>query len=277
MTIWVHGPSAWDTVVEIEDFPKPGEFIRAIKKSERPGGSGLNVAMALATTDEEIGFITYLGADTYGERIRSLISKSGVSAVHIKESNAPTLHALILKDGSGERTIIALEPTQMGELGISDIKFKSKDIFLFTIWRDEYKPLLTTLNSLGVICIVGAKALEDNDVKAEHVVGSKSDLKIMDLESGKARFDNIVITDGANGATLYSKMEEIHQNSLAKTVLDATGAGDSFLAGYALAVAKKMSDSQRLYLASAWSAEALASDSSLPPSWAEIRDRWDFK
>lgn len=277
MTIWVHGPSAWDTVVEIEEFPKPGEFIRAIKKSERPGGSGLNVAMALATTGEEIGFITYLGSDAYGAQIKSLIANSGIKKIEIKDSKLPTLHALILKDGSGERTIIALEPTQMGELGISDIKFKSQDIFLFTIWRDEYKPLLTRLNSLGVICIVGAKALEDTDVKAEHVVGSKSDFKIIDLESAKARFDNIVITDGANGATMYSKDAEIHQNSLAKVVNDATGAGDSFLAGYALAVAKEMSDSQRLYLASAWSAEALASDSSLPPSWAVISDRWDFK
>ena len=76
---------------------------------------------------------------------------------------------------------------------------------------------------------------------------------------------------------MYSKEEEIHQDSLAKAVIDATGAGDSFLAGYALAIAKEMGDSQRLYLASAWSAEALASDSSLPPSWTEIKGRLDTK
>ena len=277
MTIWVHGPSAWDTVVEIEKYPMPGEFIRAIKKSERPGGSGLNVAMALATTEEEIGFITYLGMDNYGEQVRSLITKSGINQVYVKDSIAPTLHALILKDGSGERTIIALEPTEMGELGLSDIRFQRGDIFLFTIWRDEYKPLLTELNSSGVICVVGAKALEDSEVEAEHVVGSIRDFVNIDPDSCKNRFRKIVITDGANGAKLYADGEVIHQNSLAKKVLDATGAGDSFLAGYAYAVAKGMSDSQRLHLASAWSAGALASDSSLPPSWTEIKGRLEIK
>lgn len=273
MTIWIHGPSAWDSVVEIGSFPKPGDFLRAVKKSERPGGSGLNVALAIASADTEAGFITYLGNDEYGLRLEEVISQSGLKVVHVKRSTKPTLHALILKDESGERTIIALETTEMAELGLGEAKIESGDIFVFTIWFPEYKQILDKLRNIGVTSIVGTKALEDSDVFADHVVGSQKDFKALNLDEIIKRFGKVVITEGSNGVTLINGSSKIHQASLADVVRDSTGAGDSFLAGYALAVSKHMKDEECLYLASVWAAASLATDSSIPPKWESIKDR----
>lgn len=277
MTIWVHGPSAWDSVIEIDSFPKPGDFLRAKHKLERPGGSGLNTAVALASSDLEVGFITYLGKDTYGDLISSLLKEVNFKHLRIKNSDLPTLHALVLKDNSGDRTIIALEPTEMNQLGVEVSDIKQGDIFVFSIWRSEYKAILDDLNNKGVICVVGASALEDNEVCAAHVVGSKRDFKNIDINSAKSRFENIVITDAENGAVLHSKSHTIHQDSLASEVKDATGAGDSFLAGYVLSLAKGLSNEASLYLASAWAASALVYNSSLPPTWPEVRNRWGLQ
>ena len=277
MTIWIHGPSAWDSVIEIEHLPKSGDFIRALSKEERPGGSGLNVAMALVSADVEVGFITYLGDDQFGESIKDLLIQANFKYLKIKKSALPTLHALLIKDQTGDRTIIALEPTEMAQLGLEGAEIKQGDIFIFTLWRSEYISILNKLNSNGVICIVGTKALEDRQVSAHYAVGSVKDFGKADLELARNNFVNIILTDAENGAISYSKNEEIHQESLASEIKDATGAGDSFLAGYALALAKGLDSKQRLYMASAWAASTLTYNSSLPPKWSEIKDRWGFK
>lgn len=276
MTIWIHGPSAWDSVIEIEHLPKSGDFIRALSKEDRPGGSGLNVAMALASADVEVGFITYLGDDKFGESIKDLLQKANFKYLKIKQSVLPTLHALIIKDQTGDRTIIALEPTEMAELGLENAEIKEGDIFVFTIWRSEYISILNKLNSKGVVCIVGTKALEDMQVSAHYAVGSVKDFGKADLDLVRNNFVNIVLTDAEKGAIAYSNNEEIHQKSLANEIKDTTGAGDSFLAGYALALAKGLDSKQRLFMASAWAASALTYNSSLPPKWSEIKDRWGF-
>jgi sugar/nucleoside kinase (ribokinase family) len=286
MTIWVHGPSAWDTVIEVEKYPNPGDFLPALGKSERPGGSGLNVALALASTDSEVGFITYLGDDEHGAQIRSLLIASAIQYLDIHDFAAPTLHALIIKDTSGERTIIALETTQFRKLVEPKpeiaTKIKSGDIFIFAIWRAEFKPLLSKLNSMQVITLVGANALEDSEVKATVAIGSKKDISKTFQESNLAenevinRFEKIVLTDGSNGAQLISGNLKINQPALVSEVVDATGAGDSFLAGYSFALSQGLSNENSLFLASAWAASAVAINSSLPPKWSEVSKRWDL-
>ena len=277
MKIWVHGPSAWDTVVEVPKYPQPGDFVRAVSKSERVGGSGLNVATALASTEKEIAFITYLGQDNYGIEIKSFLKSQNFSELIIRDLNSPTLHALIIKDQSAERTIIALEQTAMGKLDLTEAEPASGDLFIFTIWRPEYKLLLSKLRRLGAIVIVGAAALEDSEVFADYLIGSKADFMETSFHGVYQRFRKLVLTDGANGATLYSASGECHQPSLAKEVLDTVGAGDSFLAGFAYALACGLSDQDSLFLASAWAACALQSDTSLPPSWKQVREKWGLK
>lgn len=286
MTIWVHGPSAWDSVIEVEKYPNPGNFLPALGKSERPGGSGLNVALALASTESEVGFITYLGEDEHGSEIRSLLKASAIQYLDIQDFAAPTLHSLIIKDASGERTIIALEPTHFKKLVKPNpevtIKIKSGDIFIFTIWRAEFKPLLSKLNSMQVITLVGANALEDSEVRATVAIGSRTDISHNFQESNlleiieKNRFEKIVLTDGSNGAQLISGDLKINQPALVSVVVDATGAGDSFLAGFSFALSKGLSNEKSLFVASAWAASAVAIKSSLPPKWSEVSKRWDL-
>ena len=274
MTVWVHGPTSWDSVVELSEFPQPGAFLRAKSKFERPGGSGLNVAYALARTGVEVGFITYLGDDVHGRDLRKFIETLKLKEVIIRDFDVPTLNALIFNDPSGERTIIALEITAMNKLDLAQVMINSGDIFVFTIWRAEYKPMLETLREIGALIFVGAKALEDEEVFADIAIGSIRDYLNVELTSAQKRFGKIVLTDGKNGAKSFTNSGIYEQQTLATEVVDTTGAGDAFLAGYVYATAQRLSEQDCLFLASAWAASAISSKSSLPPTWVEVKSLW---
>ena len=47
---WVVGPIAWDRVLHVPFLPPSGGFVQASGAAERPGGSGANAAIALAST-----------------------------------------------------------------------------------------------------------------------------------------------------------------------------------------------------------------------------------
>ena len=107
-TVWVHGPSAIDTVDYLEKFPTPGSFMNSIKTIERTGGTSANVALGLCTTGVETNFVGYLGNDDNGKKLREVLYKSQINSSIITEIDGPTSHALILVDEKAERTIISM-------------------------------------------------------------------------------------------------------------------------------------------------------------------------
>jgi sugar/nucleoside kinase (ribokinase family) len=85
------------------------------------------------------------------------------------------------------------------------------------------------------------------------------------------RFERIVITQGEQGAIEYSATGQVHQPAVPTQVVDATGAGDAFLAGYLAAEAKGFNlAAERLNLGARWAAATIATESSVPPSFVAI-------
>ena len=76
--VWIVGPVAWDTVGYLPSLPAAGAYTLSRRTIERPGGTAGNVAQALATTGIETGFVTGLGDDEYGDRLRQALLDSGV-------------------------------------------------------------------------------------------------------------------------------------------------------------------------------------------------------
>ena len=74
--VWIVGPIAWDTVIYIDEYPEAGGFSQCKERIDRPGGTAGNVAIALATTGVETGFVTYLGNDEYGAKLLGMLKQS---------------------------------------------------------------------------------------------------------------------------------------------------------------------------------------------------------
>ncbi len=84
-------------------------------------------------------------------------------------------------------------------------------------------------------------------------------------------FPKIVVTRGIEGVTEYSKEGVIHQDAFLAQVVDTTGAGDSFLAGYLTAFAMGAeSGILPLELGSRWASLMVTIESSIPPHFSMV-------
>ena len=231
--VWIIGPVAIDRVAYIEDLPARGSFVRPLKIVERIGGSSGNVALALSEAGVETGFISYIGADNNGAKIRHRFTESRIQHLYLQEIEGDSNSALVMVDSGGERTIVALTESHLAEISFANIDFNSEDIVVFSLWRPFFIQHLNQIRSIGCTTVVGLEALRDSQVSgADFAIGSESELGSIHPLDHLDRFPTIVVTRGAAGVDQYRVSEHIHESALPGPVIDTTGAGDSFLAGY---------------------------------------------
>lgn len=264
--VWIIGPVAIDIVTYIDLLPTIGSFTRPSKIVERIGGSSGNVALALASAGIETGFISYIGQDKNGEKIIQEFSKSGIKHLHLQEVDGPTNSVLVMIDKSGDRTIIALTDSYLSQITFDGIKFHIDDIVVFSLWRPFFIEQLRHVQELGCTVIVGLEALDDKAVTfADVAIGSEAELGVQRPQENLGRFSRIVVTRGASGSDEYLDGMTLHQDSFSKEVVDATGAGDSFLAGF-LAILARGEDElgSAARYGARWAAQTLAIEGSVP-------------
>ena len=264
--VWIIGPVGVDTVTYMDQIPSPGSFTRPNRIVERIGGSSGNVAAALAVTGIETGFIGYVGKDKNGELVKKYFAESAVKHLHLQEVDGATNHALVMVDSSGERTIVALTESYLSELNLNQIPFATDDIVVFSLWRPFFIDHLRYVHSLGCSTVVGLEALSDIEVSyADCAIGSEAELGGLDPRHHFDRFPRIVVTRGAAGSDEYREGSHIHQEAFATDRVDATGAGDSFLAGFLSIYAQGGEElAQALSYGARWAAATIAHEGSLP-------------
>jgi sugar/nucleoside kinase (ribokinase family) len=274
--VWVQGPIAIDTVVYVEKFPSPGTFMNSTRTEERTGGTSANVALGLCTTEVETNFVGYLGNDDNGKKLREVLDKSEIKHSIITEIDGPTSNALILIDDKAERTIISMTKPYLCELRMDNVPFSEGDVVAIVLWREEFLNDLLRAESSGCLTVVGAAALVDANVSHAHLaIGSVSDIPSgVNPENHLDRFDEIVLTDGLNGARYYSKKQKLQQSALKVDAIDVTGAGDAFISGYLAALANELDPSQCLLIATQWAASSVQINSSIPPAFDLVRKEW---
>jgi|688.fasta_scaffold15513_3 sugar/nucleoside kinase (ribokinase family) len=277
--VWVQGPIAIDTVVYVEKFPTPGTFMNSIRTVERTGGTSANVALGLCTTGVETNFVGYLGNDDNGKKLRKVLDKSEIKSSIITEIDGPTSNALVLIDDKAERTIISMTKPYLRELRMDNVPFSEGDIVAIILWREEFLNDLLRADSSGCLTVVGAAALVDANVSHAHLaIGSVSDIPSgVNPEDHLDRFDEIVLTDGLNGARYYSKKQKLQQSALKVDAIDVTGAGDAFISGYLAALANELDPSQCLLIATQWAASSVQINSSIPPAFDLVRKEWGIE
>lgn len=277
--VWIQGPIAIDTVVYLERFPTPGTFMNSVKVVERTGGTSANVALGLCTSGVETNFVGYLGNDENGKKLRKVLDESQIRKSIITEIEGPTSHALILIDNKAERTIISMTTPYLRELRMNNVPFSAPDIVAVILWREEFLDDLQQAEKSGCLTVVGAAALVDpNVLHASLVIGSVSDIPSgITPEDHLDRFDEIVLTDGLNGAHYYSKKQKLHQAAFSVQAVDVTGAGDAFISGYLAGLANQLGPASCLLLASQWAASSVQVNSSIPPAFELVRKEWGIE
>jgi sugar/nucleoside kinase (ribokinase family) len=271
--IWIVGVIAWDTVLHVGSFPVPGGFTPKLRRLERPGGSAANVAQAVATADIEAGFVTVLGRDAIGAQLHQALRTSEISHLHIRWVDGESNHSLVLVDQEGDRTIIALAGDELDSIHLDDVPLRPGDIVVFVVWEESFLPDLERATAAGCITVVGLGALLDDRVRrADVAFGSHVDVPSgTDPAKHLDRFDRVVMTSGADGADQFSAGGVLHQPAFPAQVVDTTGAGDAFLAGYLATYAHGLQDgAEALKNGARWASTMVSMRASVPPPWSAV-------
>jgi site-specific DNA-methyltransferase (adenine-specific) len=146
-------------------------------------------------------------------------------------------------------------------------------VVVFVLWREHFFADLIKAKSAGCKIVVGLDAINDPRVSGVDVaIGSIHDVHDnFKAQDELARFQRIVVTEGIKGSTEFSQAGISKQPAVLAEVVDATGAGDAFLAGYVTAMAfGNESAQERLLLGATWAARTVETESSIPPSFDRI-------
>lgn len=95
-----------DHILNIEQFPRPGETVIGKQYKVAFGGKGANQAVAAGRSGADIAFIACVGADDIGERIRQQLATDRIDTQPIEAiAENTTGVALIFVNAEGENVI----------------------------------------------------------------------------------------------------------------------------------------------------------------------------
>jgi adenosine kinase len=268
---------------------------------ERSGGSAGNTAAAVASLGGGASFIGRVADDALGASFIHDIRKAGVSyELSPAADGPPTAHCLILVTPDGERTMntylgasqnltaddidkdlvtrasitylegylwdpphakdafrVAMDAARNAHRKVA---FALSDGFCVDRYRDEFAELLA-----GPVDIVFG-----NDVEARSMFQT-DDLEAAISELGRL-CEVAVITRGPEGSSIVTNGERVDVPAVpVEKVIDTTGAGDVFAAGFLYGLTHEYSPYQAASLAAACASETIAQIGARPE-----RDLRDF-
>ena len=236
------------------------------------GGSVANSIVGLSQLDNKVGFIGKINDDDLGRKYEEGLKKENVSFLYSKKKElTPTGTCLILITPDSERTMCTFLGVagQISDKDVdSDVIKKAEITFLEGYLWDEGEPKKAfdkaILNSNKVamslsdlFCVERHKAHFFDLVKNKLDIIFANEQEILSLLEAKSFSEavsfvktlnkNFVITRGEKGAIAFNKGEIVECDAKKNlNIVDLTGAGDLFAAGYLHGVINNLSTKESL-------------------------------
>jgi ribokinase len=229
----VVGHVEWVEFARVPAVPSPGHIAHAEEVWEEPAGGGAVVARQIARLAGRCELFTGLGRDELGRRAERRLAELGVD-VHAQQlasrDDGATRRAWTHVDADGERTITVLGDKLLprGPLplhGYDLVFFVSGDAEALRAARAA-RFLAATLRERETLRAAG--------VALDLLVGSLNDPG--EQHDPALRAETVVLTDGGAGGVANG--ERFDAAELPGPVSDTYGAGDSFAAALAFALAR---------------------------------------
>lgn len=251
--ITVIGSSSMDLVVTAPKRPNKGETILGESFKTVPGGKGANQAVAAARLGAEVHMIGCVGSDAFGEAILENFKKNGVLIDNVEpvtHSETGTAHitlaegdnSIIVVKGANDFVTPAYVEKALDTIIRSDIVLIQQEIPEETV---EYVSEICDQNDVPLLLnpaparpikkevIQKATYLTPNELEAS-VLFETEDIH----EALRQNPNKLFITEGSNGVRYYDGKKEVLIPTYKVEAVDTTGAGDTFNAAFAVALAE---------------------------------------
>jgi sugar/nucleoside kinase (ribokinase family) len=256
-----------DVIARINVSPQKINFgsDTASRISTSSGGAAGNVAAWLTRTDARSTIVSHVGDDPAGAAIVAEFDALGVSHGDLVIQGETSGVVVVLVDSSGERTMFPdkgansrLTVTDLPDLGTFQAVYISGYALLNPLARDGVLEMIEKIKADGLPIYfdpASVGAMKDVTDKELHNWFSMMDVLFVNEEesiylTGSVEIERaldylldfsqvVVIKRGSAGAIAKARgFDSISLPGVAATVVDTTGAGDSFAAGFIASFSK---------------------------------------
>ncbi|MCP5074497.1 MAG: ribokinase [Rhodobacteraceae bacterium] len=233
-----------DHVYQVDHMPGAGETLAAMAYDVFVGGKGLNQSVAIARSG---GYLRHVGCVGPGDTwMPQQIGGMGVGGDHIHKTDAPTGHAIIYVDPTGENEIVIFgganrclnqEMVMQALAGLDGpdhwVLFQNETNLTGFIaetarlrgFRVAYSAApFSAAEALPLLPMVDLLVVNETEA-AELAAATGTTAEAIDVPM-------VLITKGKNGSDLWMGGSCTYQPAYAVEAVDTTGAGDTFLGSF---------------------------------------------
>lgn len=265
MSIYNLGSVNIDHVYRVPHLPEPGETLASTSFNSGLGGKGANQSIAIAKAGGQVFHIGAIGAD--GGWLADQMADAGVDTRHLVVIDVPTGHAIINVDEAAENAIVlysganhALTETQVNEAlrdaGAGDwlLLQNETNLGVYAATVAKAKGMRVAYAAAPFDAEAAVAMLPVTDLLAVNDVEAAQLSEALGLDAANLPVAQVLITRGAEGATLQSGAEVTSVDAYKVDPVDTTGAGDTFLGYFMAAIDLGQSEREALTFATAASA-----------------------
>jgi nucleoside kinase len=285
--ISVVGHTALDYIVDVERLAGKNESSPVIDYEEYPGGGAANIAVAIARLGGKSQLISPVGADFASSGFEELLTDACVDLSRLYRLDDQKISkAFVFTDKEKNQTTyfywgasskfkeLDPEPLDFVHLATADSVYNAKiaQIADFVSF-DPGQDLITYSKDKLELILAHTDILFTN----RHEIGRVMEMTGKSFSDLKAMVDIIVVTYDAEGSRIYTDEEEFTIPVVSVKVVDPTGAGDAYRAGFLLAFTRKYSLPTCGKIGStvaSFAVQTRGSQTSLPV-WDEMKARYE--
>ena len=267
----VVGSLNMDLVTRASRLPRAGETLIGQTFSTVPGGKGANQAVASARLGAKVAMVGCVGSDAYGTQLRDALRVEGIDCQAVSTVDGSSGVALIVVDDSSQNAIVivagsngALTPDSLqafdAVLQAADVVVCQLEVPMdtvgFTLKRGRELGKTVILNPAPASEPLPAEwyASIDYLIPNESEATALSGITVDSLDSAKlaasqlikAGAGRVIITLGSQGALFTDGQTFEHLLAPKVKAVDTTAAGDTFVGGFAAALASGKSEAEAI-------------------------------
>lgn len=267
----VIGSLNMDLVTRASRLPRGGETLIGESFVTVPGGKGANQAVAAARLGAQVSMLGCVGSDAYGEQLRDALLADGIDCRAVSVVEGASGVALIVVDDNSQNAIVIVAGAN-GALVAQvidrfDAVLHAADVIICQLEVPDATVghALRRGRELGKTVILNPApasrplpadwyACIDYLIPNESEASALSGLPVDSLETAEAAAirliamgaNKVIITLGANGS-LFADGDSLQHFPAPKVKsVDTTAAGDTFVGGFAAALAVGKSEAEAI-------------------------------
>lgn len=292
LDLLVFGDTAIDYFYEVESFPKKNTAAEITKSRRFYGGMGANTAVVARSLGLSVGLVSVIGTDA--DDYMKYLGNMGIE-LHLKGVFGDTTKSMFFKNNGDQVSFFykgvteKLDELEPGKTFEKELIKRTNVVYLGRTYLNLQKKVAKSCRGKLVVYNPGygiyaftniSQAFKDVLAKTSVLIVNQHELE--HLQSLGFRIGSVrgpkttIVTKGSKGCSVFGRNTEVDIGCFKTSVVDASGAGDAFNAGFITGQVRgydvydsvKLGNAAASFIVEAWGCQTNL------PSWEKALERY---